>query len=187
MRKLWGLLLLLVPGLAAAASPVPTDLYAEVDHALRPSVVLADPAGYWGRTLLLGGMVMRTVSEANTVTIEVAGYRLNGDDRPELPDLSMGRVLAAGADLDGAGLQPGRLVTLVGQVAGTATNGALVLPRLEIRFIYAWPTAAEEAAASLPGCAPSSCCDPWGYGAWGYPWGCGLRWQFDFGYYRHWH
>lgn len=189
MRRLWTLFLLCVTGVAEAASPVPADLYAEVDHALRPGVVLADPGAYRGRTLLLGGMVLRTVSDARGVTIEVEGYRLDDDDRPESVDAAVGRVLAAGAGLDGAKLQPGRLVTLVGRVAGSAGNGGAQLPWLEILFIHPWPTAAEEEAARAPDCPPGYCCDPWGYAPWGDPWGCGSypRWRYDFGYYRHWH
>jgi hypothetical protein len=102
MRSLWAIVLMCATGVAEAASPVPADLYAEVDHALRPGVVLADPAAYRGRTLLLGGMVLRTVSDAAGVTIEVEGYRLDDDDRPESGDAAVGRVLAAGSGLDGA-------------------------------------------------------------------------------------
>lgn len=189
MRRLWTILLMCATGVAEAASPVPAELYAEVDHALRPGVVLADPAAYRGRTLLLGGMVLRTVSDAGGVTIEVEGYRLDDDDRPESVDAAVGRVLAAGAGLDGAKLQPGRLVTLVGRVAGSAGNAGDQLPCLEILFVHPWPTAAEEEAARAPDCPPGYCCDPWGYAPWGDPWGCGPypRWRYDFGYYRHWH
>lgn len=183
------LLMLLLPVTAMAASPVPTELYAEVDHGLRAAAVLADPVSYRGRTLLLGGIVVRTISEAGQVIIAVDGYRLGKDDRPEQVDPQLGTVVAAGNDLDGGSLQPGRLVTLVGTVTGLADAAEMTVPSLQIRFIHPWPTAAEEAAPRIPACAPGYCCDPWGYDPWygsGY---CGPypRWRFGFGYSRHWH
>ena len=185
MFRLW-LLLFLWPSAVHAASPVPTELYAEVDHALRPGVVLADPVAYRGRTLLLGGMVVRTVSEAAGVTVEIDGYRLDDNDRPAAPEQAQWRIAAAGSGLDGARLQPGRLVTLVGRVAG-ATGSAL--PRMEVLFIHAWPTAAEEAAAREPAYPPGYWCDPWWHDPWCDPWYWGPypRWRFGAGYYHHRH
>ena len=181
------LLVLWLPA-AHAASPVPVELYAEVDHALRPAVVLADPVGYWGRTLLLGGVVVRTVSESAGVTVEIDGYRLDDNDRPESPDPALGRIVAVGADLEGALLQPGRLVTLVGTVAGWSGKAA-THPKLGIHFIHAWPTAAEEAAARAPVYPPGYWCDPWWHDPWCDPWYWGPypRWRFGAGYYRNWH
>ena len=60
------LCLLTWPVQAVCGSPVPTELYAEVDHALRPAIVLDDPAAYRGRTLLLGGIVTRTSAKPAT-------------------------------------------------------------------------------------------------------------------------
>lgn len=190
MAMVWVVLLMLcMPRLVHSASPVPTELYAEVDHGLRPAVVLADPFGYRGRILLLGGRVTRTVSEVTGVTVEVEAYRLTTDDRPEIPDPTLGTFAATGAGLDGGKLQPGRLVTVVGRVAEAGTAGLTGRAHLEIRFIHAWPTPEEEAASRPPPCAPGYCCDPWGTDPWCDPWYWGPypRWHFDFGYYRHWH
>ncbi|MHB8707611.1 MAG: hypothetical protein ACYC9I_01920 [Desulfuromonadales bacterium] len=63
MRHLLFFLLTFWPTTGLAVSPIPTEIYAEVDHGLRPAGVLADPVGYRGRTLLLGGIVERTVSD----------------------------------------------------------------------------------------------------------------------------
>ncbi len=192
MMRAMVLLLWLWPQLAAAASPVPTELYAEVDHGLRPATVLADPEGYHGRTLLLGGLVERTVSDVAGVTVEIACWRLDRDDRPEAPDPATGRILASGGNLDGARLQPGRLVTLVATVVGTGTAASGMLPQVQIRFVYPWPTAAEDAAARQASSCRESCCDPcwrepW-HDPWYDPWYCGPypRWRFGAGYYRQW-
>ena len=187
------LCLLTWPVRAVCGSPVPVELYAEVDHALRPAVVLADPAAYRGRTLLLGGIVTRTVSEAGHVTVELDGYRLDDSDRPLTVDPVLGRVVVSGSDLDGARLQPGRLVTLVGEVAGRSMDDGATLPQLEVRFIHPWPTAEEEAAARNTVCPPGGYCDPWCDPCWYDPWcdpcyyGPYPRWRFGGGYYRHWH
>mgnify|MGYP001091461869 CR=1 FL=1 len=188
MRAVWLVLLLFVPVLAYAASPVPADLYAEVDHGLRQAAVFADPVGYRGRTLLLGGQVVRTVSEASGVQLEIEAYRLADDDRPETPDPALGLFVASGAGLDGARLQPGRLVTLVGRVTGPSSNTSAA-PHLEIRFIHPWLTAEEQAAGRPPVCAPGYFCDPWWHDPWcdSWYWGPYPRWRFDMGYYRHWH
>lgn len=184
---LWMALMLFLPTLAHPASPVSAELYAEVDHGLKAARVLADPGSYQGRTLLLGGRVERTVSDATGVIIEIDGYQLAEDDRPETPDPTLGRFVATGTDLDGGRLQPGRLVTLVGRIEGkdVMTNMA----HLEIRFIYPWPTPEEEAVKPTSGCVPGYCCDPWwsGPGCDPWYWGPYPRWRFDFGYYRHRH
>ena len=194
MRRGMVLLCLLVwPVRAVCGSPVPVELYAEVDHALRPAVVLADPAAYRGRTLLLGGIVTRTVSKAGSVTVDLDGYRLDDSDRPLAPDPTLGQMVLHGTDLDGAHLQPGRLVTLVGQVAGRSEVDGASLPLLEVRFIHPWPTAEEEATSRLPVCPLGRYCDPWYEPWWHDPWcdpcyyGPYPRWRFGGGYYRHWH
>ena len=191
-RGLVLLCLLIWPARALCGSPVPVELYAEVDHALRPAVVLADPAAYRGRTMLLGGIVTRTISEAGRVTVELDGYPLGDSDRPLAVDPALGRMLVSGSDLDGARLQPGRLVTLVGEVAGRSEGDSAMLPRLEVRFIHLWPTAEEEAAARNSACPPGwyhdPWCDPWWHDPWCDPWYYGPypRWRFGGGYYRHW-
>lgn len=189
MRKLLLWLLLLWPVAGSAASPVPQNLYAEIDHGLRPVVVLADPESYRGRILLLGGVVERTVSEPGGVTLTVACQGVDVADRPAAGIPQCGRILATGAGLDGARLQPGRLVTLVGVVTGWGETGAGRLAQLEIRFIHPWPTAAEEQASRRPTYPPGYWCDPWGYDPWCGPryYGPYPRWRFGLGYSRHWH
>lgn len=185
------LIMLLWPLAGLAASPVPTGIYTEVDHGLRPAVVLGDPEAYRGRTVLIGGMVERTVSEYGQVTVELTGYRLHDDDRPEVPDPALGRIVVAGANLDGARLQPGRLVTVVGTVSGLAPAGTL--PLLAARFVHPWPTDAEAAAAReaarMRSCRDSCWCDPWRRDPWCDPWYFGPypRWHFGLGYHRHRH
>jgi len=187
------LCLLAWPSRALCGSPVPTELYAEIDHALRPAVVLADAVAYRGRTLLLGGVVARTVSDADGVSIECDLYRLDNSDRPLEPEPALGSIVASGPGLDGALLQPGRQVTLVGRVAGRSEAGSRLLPHLEVRFIHPWPTAEEEAAAQQPAYPYGCCCDPWWGPCWGDPWcspwyfGPCPRWHFGGGYYRSWH
>jgi outer membrane lipoprotein len=191
MGRLAGLILLGIfwPELSGAASPVPAEIYAEIDHGLRPAAVLADPEAYRGRILLLGGTVERTVSEAAGVSLIVACESLDADDYPSGALMEPGRILAAGTGLDGAKLQPGRLVTLVGRVVGWNDPGPAKVPQLEIRYVHSWPTSAEEEAARTPHCAPGYWCDPWWYDPWCDPWYCGpySRWRFGAGYYRHWH
>lgn len=187
MRHL--LLLLFWPGVVLAASPIPTELYAEVDHALRPAKVLAAAEEYRGRTLLLGGAVERTISEPGNVIVEMVCYSLTDDDRPVQPDPSLGRVLISGAGLDGAKLQPGRLLTVVGKIVGWEQSGSGALPLLTVKFIHSWPTAEEEAAARESLRRYDGWCDPWYRDPWYDPWYYGPypRWRLDGHYYRHWH
>lgn len=187
------LCLLAWPATGFCGSPVPTELYAEVDHALRPAMVLADPEGYRGRTLLLGGIVTRTVSEAASVSVAVDVYRLDDNDRPLDPEPALGGIVASGTDLNGAQLQPGRLVTLVGRVAGRRDAGGRWLPHLEVCFIHAWPTVEEEAAAQQKAYPYGCCYDPWWGPSWSDPWcapwyyGPYPRWHFGGGLYHSWH
>jgi starvation-inducible outer membrane lipoprotein len=185
-RCLWQVCLLFWPVVGWCASPVPTELYAAVDHALRPEAVLAEPAIYSGRILLLGGRVERTVSEVSQVTLELVGYRLDDNDRPVEPDPALGRLLVRGTELDSALLQPGRLVTVVGQAAGRAAGDAGMLPQFESLFLHPWPTAAEEEAARASDWPCGCCGDPW-YDPWRDPWYYGPcpGWRFGAGYYWH--
>jgi len=192
MRRMLLLLLIFWPGTGLAASPVPTEIYAEVDHALRPAKILAAPEEYRGRTLLLGGVVERTVSEPGSVLLEIVCYNLTDDDRPVNPDPSLGRVLVRGSELDGAEFQPGRLLTLVGEVVGRGQYERGSLPLLTVKFIHPWPTAEEEAAqeAARRYYSPyNPWCDPWYHDPWCDPWYYGPypRWHFGAGYYRHRH
>lgn len=192
MRQFILWLLILWPGTGLAASPVPTEIYAEVDHALRPAKVLAAPEAYQGRTLLLGGAVARTVSEPGNVLVEMVCYSLTEDDHPVQPDPALGRVLVSGAGLDGAKLQPGRLLTLVGEIVGQGKAGAGEIPLLTVKFVHPWLTAEEEAereATRIYYSPYRPWCDPWYHDPWCDPWYYGPypRWHFGAGYYRHWH
>lgn len=193
MRQLLICLMLLWPAALHAASPVPAELYAEVDHGLRPATVLADPVGYRDRTLLLGGRVERTVSEPGRVRFEMACYAVGEEDRPLESAQQLGHVLVTVAGFDGAQLQPGRLVTLIGVVAGSEKTEGGDLPLLVARFVHPWPTADEEQAARAEAerlrYRYDPWCDPWYRDAWCGPnyYGPYPRWRFGINYHRHRH
>lgn len=193
MRLLLISLILLWPVALPAASPVPADLYAEVDHGLRPATVLADPVGYRGRTLLLGGRVERTVSDPGRVSLEVTCYPVSEEDRPLASSPPLGSVLVTITGFDGAQLQPGRMVTLVGVVTGVEKTASGELPLLAATFVHPWPTSAEEQAARAEAerfhYRYDPWCDPWYRDPWCGPWYYGPypRWRLGIGYHHHRH
>lgn len=193
MRELLICLTLLWPVASHAVSPVPTELYAEVDHGLRPATVLADPLAYRDRTLLLGGRVERTVSEPGRVRFDMACYAVSNEDHPVVSSQRLGSARVVIAGFDGAQLQPGRMVTLIGVVTGVETTESGELPLLMARFVHPWPTAAEEQAARAEAerlrDQYDPWCDPWYRDPWCGPryYGPYPRWRLGSGYHHHRH
>jgi outer membrane lipoprotein len=102
-----------------------------------------NPQSYVGRTLLVGGALAETANTPEGTELEVVQFPLGSDDRPREQQGSDGRFLARTRDfLDPLIYSPGRLVTLVGTVTGTAKRRLdgtdYRYPVIAIREIYIW-------------------------------------------------
>ncbi|HUK55427.1 MAG TPA: Slp family lipoprotein [Nitrospiria bacterium] len=94
--------------------------------------VFHDPDAYKGKTVLWGGIIIRTRNAKDVTWIELVQEPLAGDDRPIRREASEGRFLIRhDGFLDPAVYGRGREVTLVGEVRGLETR---LLDEAEYRY-----------------------------------------------------
>lgn len=114
-----------------------------VDRSIPFAVVRQEPVRFSGKYLLAGGIIARVSNTSAGAELEVVQLPVGSGDRPDAKGRSEGRFLArTGRFLDPLIYKPGRLVTLVGRVAGSATRPLegveYAYPVLEIRELYLW-------------------------------------------------
>lgn len=151
------LLLLIVAallGAAACAPPISKQSLGLVDPGLTFEELRQDPDRHTGRYLLLGGAIaaVRATSGGGS-ELEVVQLPTGSSGRITATNRSAGRFLAVDdAFRDPAIYHPGRLVTLVGRVAGSRTG------RLgEVEYLYPVLTVEELrlwAPEEYPGASP---------------------------------
>lgn len=114
-----------------------------VDQSVPFAAVGQNPGAFTGKFLLTGGSVARVRNTPTGAELEVVQLPLGSDDRPNEKGRSEGRFLAlAPGFLDPLIYKPGRLVTLVGRVAGFTTRPLegidYTYPILETKELYVW-------------------------------------------------
>jgi outer membrane lipoprotein len=180
-------LLLLFAGiafLAGCAHVISRDVLDQVDRQVTFAELQKDPLRYKGVTVLLGGVIVRTVMEKNGTLLEIYQTALDRSDRPVDLDRSEGRFLAHYKGfLDSEIWRKGRRVTVAGTVEGEKTrklgNMEYRYPYLNIRQIHLWK---KETYIYEP--YPSY---PWGpYGPWG-PWWDPFPYPFLYPHPLYWH
>lgn len=132
--------------LVACASVVPGELKERVR-----SVSLAElrqaPESYAGTLLLLGGEVLGLNPQGEWMAIEVLERPLGLRDRPRIDRPPRGRFAVLLRPQEGDAridkLEPGRLVTVVGEAQGRVSLAPDTppdeLPLLMARYIHLWP------------------------------------------------
>jgi len=145
----WGALTALVAlCLSGCAShPRPQALY--IDTRLSPQDVLAHPRATLGVRVRWGGMVIGDTVGPVHSTLIILAYPLNDHGRPRLRQTPLGRFQAtAPGYLDPILFARGRLITVVGTVAGTQTGfvgqARYLYPRLRILKTHLWPLYREQ-------------------------------------------
>jgi outer membrane lipoprotein len=123
--------LVAVPLLVGCSPPFPKELLEKVENV--PFTALQkDPDKYAGKLLMIGGMIVDTTNLKEETRIEVLQKSLDHEGRPELTDETGGRFLIMTKQfLDGAVYHRGRLITVIGDVAGLQ-----VLPIGETEYRY---------------------------------------------------
>lgn len=139
------ILLLTITGLVGCTHVLPEQALNRVDRDTDFKAVKAAPEASGGKTLLLGGVIMGTKSEAEQSTIEISRWRLDRWGEPVDPDHGGGRFLVrTGEILDPDLFVAGRLITLVGRVKGQATSFLGInqrsYPIFELQEFYLWET-----------------------------------------------
>ncbi|PWG60971.1 Slp family lipoprotein [Sediminicurvatus halobius] len=127
--------------LVGCATP-PLDA-SNADRDLQPrDAVLGD--GAEGRRVLWGGTVVGVTNEAEETLLEVLGYPLARDQRPDTDRSATGRFLIVEEGfLDPADYAPGREVSVVGPVTGTRDGRvgehAYTYPVVAAEQLELWP------------------------------------------------
>lgn len=143
-QKLWWGWMVLLGLLAGCVSPLSREARFEAEPYVDFARLLDNPAGYQGKTFLLGGVIVATEASREGSTLEVLRYTLDRSDRPLQADETSGRFLVRTQKfLDPVLYASGRLVTLTGQFAAVETRplGGVDYryPLLTLGELYLWP------------------------------------------------
>jgi len=128
---------------AGCSSPISKSVRTEIDPKISFQQLRDQPASYEGRTVLLGGEIIRTHNKPEGTTIEILQKELDRRGRPKGKDETGGRfrVFASGF-LDPVVYCPGRRVTIAGAVAGCQVEKVgevdYAYPLLGAREIHLW-------------------------------------------------
>lgn len=123
---------------------IPEPLDKQVDRTVTFTDLKRDPDAHKGKTLALGGVVLRAKNLKDGTQIEVLQLPLNGSDQPNDPlEVSQGRFLVLDPDHHDPAVLKDRRITLAGEVIGkkieTIDEFEYTFPYLSARFIYIWP------------------------------------------------
>jgi outer membrane lipoprotein len=138
---------LLIAGACSRHDLVPERLEGQVDRDLRYVDVKESPDAYRGKLMLAGGKVLSAERLKEGTRIEVLQYPLTADLVPdENGEPSKGRFIAMDTEgshiSDPAVLDDDKLVTLVGEVVGTATVKIDEIeervPKLALKHVTVW-------------------------------------------------
>ncbi len=138
MRRLFALLITALLGCTACTLPISQPSLELVDRDITFTALRQDPDRYMGRYLLLGGAIVAVRNSSAGSELEVVQFATDRNGRITATDNSGGRFLVQVATFSEPAVYQGRLVTLVGKVAGQ------VQARLdEIDYLYPLLTAQE--------------------------------------------
>ncbi|HEY4485102.1 MAG TPA: Slp family lipoprotein, partial [Nitrospiria bacterium] len=125
---------------------IPPHLADQLDPTIEFRQIQADPSGYAGKLVALGGQILILEEQEEGTLMELLQLPINSSGVPETDAaLSQGRFMLMEAHrLDPVIYQRGRMITVVGEVTGKkiepidrSTQGAY--PFLSARFIHLWP------------------------------------------------
>lgn len=145
MRTLFFVGWLIVAGFVAGCSHVlPPEALGLIEPGLDLVQVRENPSAYVGKTLLLGGKIVKTEAEQSGTVFEVLSYSVNRWGEPQEPDETAGRFLAkAQGFYDPDIYQPGRFLTMTATVVGEEfrplKDYQYHYPVLRIDSLYLWP------------------------------------------------
>lgn len=103
-----------------------------VDKTVTTEALFSEPDAYVGKTILLGGFIVKTTNTHEGMLIEVVQNPLDYSGRPLSRDRSYGRflILTEGF-IDTSIFSPGRTLSVVGEVLGTKKQ-----PLGEMDYLY---------------------------------------------------
>jgi outer membrane lipoprotein len=135
--------------LCGCAPPFSRAALDRVDRTITFKDLHSDPERYTGKWVMLGGSIIGVRNAKDGTFIEVLQRPLGGRGRPKDTDDTEGRFIISSARfLDAAVYRAGRLITVVGKVAGVKAE-----PLGEIEYRYP-VVAAEELRLWEPNSGP---------------------------------
>jgi len=134
-----GLLLALV----GCAHIISKDILKDVDREIGFEELRKDPGKYQGKTVLLGGVIVKTENKNDGTLLEIYQTEINNYGEPIDTDISKGRFLAMYKEfLDSEIYRKGRKVSIVGVVHGGEVKKLGEIdynyPYLTIKEIHLW-------------------------------------------------
>lgn len=135
------LLPLLLPGGCASGPPFDTS---QVDRALTPAVISAEPQHATGRQVLWGGIILGVTNLAHSTLVEMQAYPLGYREKPRPDEAPLGRfLLEQSGFLEPAVYTDGRLLTVAGTITridtGKAGESEQTYPVVEAKQLHLWP------------------------------------------------
>lgn len=137
MKKILSLVLIIaVSGCASVISKPVTD---KVDKSVIIQELFKDPQKYYGKTIVLGGVIIKIENLETKTRIEVLESPLSSSLKPEKDlEKSRGRFFAYIEGFSDPALFPtGRFITIAGPVSGVETNTI-------DKHLYAYPVISVE-------------------------------------------
>jgi outer membrane lipoprotein len=142
-RLLW-----LLPLLLGACATGPKFDTTGVNRALTPKNSVARLPGVEGKQVLWGGSILRTTNLKDSSEIEVLGYALDSDQKPQTDQQPLGRfIFQVKGYLEPATYAKDRLVTVVGKLSraqtGKVGESDYTYPVIAAEQLYLWPKESE--------------------------------------------
>lgn len=109
-----------------------------------PTEVAAAPERYHGAEVVWGGKILAVANLAETTDVQILGYPLDRNQRPDMRAPSIGRfVLAIPGYAEATDFPPGRWLSVRGRVAGSEAHRIrerdVVHPRIAPDDVHLWP------------------------------------------------
>jgi len=135
--------LLIAGTLLAGGCATPYDI-GGADPRVTPQEAARDVPGMLNHNVAWGGLIANAKNLKDTTELEVVGYPLDSENRPDRDAAPTGRFIVIHAGyLETADFTPGRLITAVGLVTGTRTGtvgeAKYVYPVLKASRMRLWP------------------------------------------------
>lgn len=124
-------LLLALLALGGCGHTISEGLRSQAEPRVPEDQLFRDPEAFLGRLVILGGMIVETINDDDGSYVEVVQKPLDSRGVARDTDASQGRFIVFTEEfLDPAVYAPGRVITVAGDVAGTAEGAIGEMPYL---------------------------------------------------------
>lgn len=146
-------LLCLIASLAFGGCATPAFETGTADKSITPREAAGDIARLRHTTVAWGGVIVAGKNLKEVTQLEVLGYPLDHDNRPQTDAEPVGRfILVHPGYLETADYAPGRQITVVGKLSetrdGTVGEAPYVYPVVAASRIHLWPRERRERTES---------------------------------------